>query len=117
MSFNPVTVNGDVWSFEHLKSFSFTYTIVTAGASMAVQVDVVFSCHCFTRSFSSGPPPPSNDWVYKTATETRILDRCQRSPHWSHFRFGVLEPIQDRLIEPTGDRLMEPPRDRVMEPA
>ena len=42
---------------------------------------------------------------------------CQRSPHWSHFRIGALEPIHDRLMEPFGDRLMEPPRDRVMEPA
>jgi hypothetical protein len=57
------------------------------------------------------------DAIDQDAKTAGFFKFCQRSPHWSHSRIGVLEPIQDRLIEPVGDRLMEPPCDRVMEPA
>lgn len=75
MQFKSIVVQEEVWNFEHLKSFSFPYTIATAGTAVDLHIDVVFSCHCFTRSRSTDDLLPVAEFVYRTENEVRILDR------------------------------------------
>ena len=88
---------GETWSFEHLRSFSFPYTIVTAGVELGLHVDVLFSCHCFTRKPAPCVPLPAPEWVYRTATEVRILDR-ERYQHSREILPGVLQDFDARKI-------------------
>jgi len=97
MQFEAIVVAGELWSFEHLRSFSFPYTIVTAGAELDLHVDVLFSCHCFTRKPAPGVPLPSPEWVYRTATEVRILDK-ERYQHSRDILPGVIHDFDARKI-------------------
>lgn len=91
MQFEPVVVEGETWTFEHLRPFSFPYAIVTAGAELTVYVDVVFSCHCFSREPKKGELPPPDEWAYTTDKETRILDRAR----YRHSRELLPDIIKD----------------------
>jgi hypothetical protein len=97
MQFDPVVVAGEHWTFEHLRSFSFPYTIMTAGALLDLHIDVLFSCHCFTRKPSPGVPLPAPEWVYRTATEVRILDH-ERYQHSRDILPGVIQDFDARKI-------------------
>jgi hypothetical protein len=92
-----VQVGDDVWSFEHLRSYSFPYTIETAGSAVELQIDIVFSCHCFSRKPELGTALPDAPWVYKTATETRILDR-ERYDDSRNILPGMMHELVTRRI-------------------
>jgi hypothetical protein len=93
MHYEPLTVEGNTWTFEHLESFSFPYTIVTAGATLSLFVDVAFSCHCFTRKPAPGASLLADEWVFRTDQELRILDR-QRYDH-SKLLLQAVAPLSD----------------------
>lgn len=99
MSFAPIVVEGETWSFDHLRSFSFPYDIVTTGTKtkLTVYVDVVFPCHCFSRERSKGEAWPDAQWVYSTDTETRILDP-QRYQHSKEVLPHVIKDFDARTI-------------------
>ncbi|WP_423600893.1 hypothetical protein [Roseateles sp. MS654] len=91
LQFEPIVVEGETWTFEHLRSFTFPYNILTAGAELTVYVDVVFSCHCFSRELKKDEAWPAQEWVYTTDKETRILDRTR----YRHSREVLPDVIKD----------------------
>ena len=97
MHYEPLTVEGAPWTFEHLEPFSFPYTIATAGATVSLFVDVTFSCHCFTRKPAPGASLPANEWLFRTDREVRILDR-QRYDHSRQLLPSVIHCFDDRKI-------------------
>lgn len=97
MKHAPVRVEGQLWRFEHLDPFSFPYEIVTAGARLTVFIDVVFSCHCFSRKPEPGALPPPDEWVYRTRRETRILDE-KRYRHSRRLLPLMLKDLDSRRI-------------------
>lgn len=97
MSFEPVVVDGVLWNFEHLMPFSFPYTILTGGNQITLHIDVCFSCHCFTRK-----PTPNNEeieklYIYRTATETRVLDKT-RYAHSRELLPLIIKDFDERKI-------------------
>lgn len=97
MKYAPVVVEGHQWTFEHLSPFSFPYEILVVGAPLTVFVDVVFSCHCFSRGPAKGVPLPAAEWVYATDKETRILD-AMRYRHSNELLPGVIKDFDSRKI-------------------
>lgn len=93
MKHEPVTVAGELWRLEHLDPFTFPYEIVTAGVHLTVFVDVVFSCHCYSRKPDPFALPPPDEWVYRDHRETRILDatRYRHSRLYLPFLFKDLD--------------------------
>jgi hypothetical protein len=77
VQFQPIVADGETWTFDHLRPFSFPYTILTANVELTLYIDVVFSCHCFSRKPVKDAPLPPPPWVYQDAKETRILDRAR----------------------------------------
>jgi hypothetical protein len=96
MKHESILVDGELWTFEHLDPFSFPYTIVTGGADVQIYVDVVFSCHCFSRERAGGEQVPVA-WLYATARETRVLDRDRYELSRQHLR-ALLSNIDGRRI-------------------
>lgn len=73
MSFSPVIVDSEIWTFDHLAPHSFSYDIETAGRVVTLSIDVSYSCHCFSREPREGEIPPVG-LLYEHGRDRRILD-------------------------------------------
>ncbi|AOJ25998.1 hypothetical protein [Burkholderia seminalis] len=79
--FPPTRYRGEHWDLNHLRPLTFTCDLET---DFDVTVLVLFSCHCFTRSFKwDGRPRDAipDDEIYDDGRETRVLcaDRYRAS--------------------------------------
>jgi len=72
--FPPVAYNATIWDLSHLDSFAFKCDL---GLRCPVTVLVMFSCHCFSHSFSRDERAraeiPEAE-IYDDGRERRILD-------------------------------------------
>ena len=72
--FQPVVHLGTTWDLSHLDSFAFKCDL---GLGCAITVLVMFSCHCFSRSFARDgrvrAEIPSVE-IYNDGREQRVLD-------------------------------------------
>ncbi|MFM0115314.1 hypothetical protein PQR21_20875 [Paraburkholderia nemoris] len=72
--FQPVVHLGTTWDLSHLDSFPFKCDL---GLGCAITVLVMFSCHCFSRSFARDgrvrAEIPSVE-IYDDGGEQRVLD-------------------------------------------
>ncbi|WP_244108465.1 hypothetical protein [Burkholderia anthina] len=79
--FPPTTYRGEHWDLSHLRPLTFTCDLETG---FDVTVLVLFSCHCFTRSFKwdrRARDAIPDDEIYDDGRETRVLcaDRYRAS--------------------------------------
>jgi hypothetical protein len=73
-NFLPVSFRGITWDLSHLDSFVFR---LDPGVGLKIDVVVIFSCHCFTRSVPKDSLLRSqipNDEIYSDGKEERVLD-------------------------------------------
>ncbi|WP_423379915.1 hypothetical protein [Burkholderia sp. LMG 32019] len=80
-SFPPMRYRGESWDLSHLRPLTFTCDLETG---FDVTVLVLFSCHCFTRSFKWDPRTRDaipDDEIYDDGREVRVLcaDRYRAS--------------------------------------
>ncbi|WP_175822866.1 hypothetical protein [Burkholderia sp. BCC0419] len=71
--FPPTRYRGESWDLSHLRPLTFTCDLETG---FDVTVLVLFSCHCFTRSFKwDGRTRDAipDDEIYDDGRETRVL--------------------------------------------
>ncbi|WP_211610563.1 hypothetical protein [Paraburkholderia haematera] len=81
--FQPIVLHKTIWDLSHLDSFAFKCDL---GLSCTVTVLVMFSCHCFSRSFARDGRARSeipNAEIYDDGREQRVLDprRYELSKH------------------------------------
>lgn len=72
--FSGVSYRGTKWNLNHLDAFTFK---IDLGLGEDVTVLVLFSCHCFTRSFrwdARATHLISADEIYDDGKERRVLD-------------------------------------------
>jgi hypothetical protein len=72
--FLPLTYDGKTWDLSHLDSFAFR---CDPGLGTKIDVVVIFSCHCFTRSFHRDPrsrEEVSSMELFDDGKEKRVLD-------------------------------------------
>ncbi|WP_176049550.1 hypothetical protein [Burkholderia sp. BCC1644] len=79
--FPPTRYRGESWDLSHLRPMTFTCDLETG---FDVTVLVLFSCHCFTRSFTWDPRTRDaipDDEIYDDGREVRVLcaDRYRAS--------------------------------------
>ncbi|WP_322089043.1 hypothetical protein [Burkholderia sp. BCC1999] len=79
--FPPMRYRGERWDLSHLRPLTFTCDLETG---FDVTVLVLFSCHCFTRSFKWDPRTRDAipaDEIYDDGREVRVLcaDRYRAS--------------------------------------
>lgn len=76
--FAPVSFQGVLWNFAHLDPFAYHHTIFLdkgQQSSLALEVVVIFSCHCFTCGVpAEGCDAIQKDALYRAEGELRILD-------------------------------------------
>ncbi|MBN3733406.1 hypothetical protein [Burkholderia sp. Tr-20390] len=71
--FPPTRYRGENWDLSHLRPLTFSCDLETG---FDVTVLVLFSCHCFTRSFKWDPRTRDSipdDEIYDDGRETRVL--------------------------------------------
>ncbi|PMS15016.1 hypothetical protein C0Z18_28705 [Trinickia dabaoshanensis] len=79
--FGPLNYRGEPWDLSHLDPFAFRCDL---GFGREHTVLVLFSCHCFTRSFAWDVRPRhhiANDEIFSDGREERVLcpDRYELS--------------------------------------
>jgi hypothetical protein len=95
MSFAPVIVGSETWTFDHLAPHSFPYSIETGGRVVTLSVDVSYSCHCFSRDPGDGEVPPA-ELLYEHGKDHRILDAVRYE--FSKRLPGLIADIDQRRI-------------------
>lgn len=95
MSFLPVTVGSETWTFDHLAPRSFSYDIETAGRTVTLSIDVSYSCHCFSRDPGVGEVPPA-ELLYEYEKDRRVLDAARYE--FSKRLPGIIADINQRRI-------------------
>lgn len=91
-----VVFNGTTWDLGHLSPFGFTH------AEASAYVQVVFSCHCFTRQASheesmNRDRVPVTHW-YQDGREHRVLDE-QRYLLSQKYLPGLIRELDQRVIK------------------
>ncbi len=94
--FSAITVGSDTWTFDHLEPFSFQYQITVGERDIDLFIDVVFSCHCFSRDLQPNEVAPE-EWLYVDERETRLLDAQRYALSKSLLR-SVLSDMDKRKI-------------------
>lgn len=101
--FPPTIYRGERWDLDHLRPLTFTCDLETG---FDVTVLVLFSCHCFTRSFKwdgrSRDTIPDGE-IYDDGRETRVLcaDRYRASRELLR---GVIVGLATRRIVVADER-------------
>jgi hypothetical protein len=76
--FGPATFKGAVWDLSHLDAFALRVDLpVGPKPPVAVDVVVLFSCHCFTHEIAHDSRPASeipSDEMFNDSRETRVLN-------------------------------------------
>jgi hypothetical protein len=96
--FGMLTYHGSLWDLNHLDPFAFQCDL---DLGFPATVLVLFSCHCFTRSFAWDPRPrveiPRQE-IYNDGREERVL--CPERYHTSRalLRDLVLTLPERRII-------------------
>lgn len=88
--FSGVTYRGEAWDLSHLNAFAFR---CDPGLGFAIDVVVLFSCHCFSHEFKHDLRPPEViplEEVYADERERRVL-----SPE----RYELSKRFLPRLVE------------------
>lgn len=73
--FAPMTVDDETWHFDHLEAFAMRVSFeVSSGKALEVDMVVLFSNHCFTRSLEPDEVVAETQ-IVMDGTEKRVLDR------------------------------------------
>lgn len=93
--FKPLQFNGATWDLSHLEPFAFRAQL---DANLAIDVVVLFSCHCFThgRDKDSRRDIPTAE-LYADGNKTRVLD-----PR----RYELSKAFLPRLVAELSSRLI-----------
>lgn len=71
--FAPIAFRGEQWDLSHLDPFAMQRN---PGLGHALELVVIFSCHCFTHGIDKdGRSPIPSDELYHGDEEVRVLDR------------------------------------------
>ena len=95
MSFVPVIVGSETWTFDHLAPHSFPYEIESGGQVVTLVIDVSYSCHCFSRDPSIDEVLPA-ELLYEHGRDRRILDAVRYE--FSKRLPGLIGDIEQRRI-------------------
>ncbi len=92
-------VDGQHWDFTHLEAFVLKVPIdLSPNQTMTIDVIVLFSNHCFTRSLSTGETV-AKDWLFNDGRESRVLDRARYDLSKQHLRAIVTQlPLRHIFI-------------------
>ncbi|ALS59992.1 hypothetical protein [Pandoraea norimbergensis] len=101
--FGAVAFRGATWDLSHLAPFAFKMDV---GQGLEVSVFVLFSCHCFTKSFRWDPRPslmiPDHE-IYVDEHERRVL--CEQRYNLSRqFLREIVTNLESRRITLADDR-------------
>ena len=96
--FANVWCRGQLWDLAHLDAFAFRYTLAVGQGGTEVDVVVLFSCHCFSRSLRRDGRSPRDipgDEIFTDGIETRVLDED---------RYAASRVYLPRLVQELGTR-------------